>query len=197
MDKNSKEYWNSQYEANDIGWDIGYASPPIATYIEQLKSKDISILIPGCGNGYEASLLLEKGFSNITVIDIAPLLTDALKKKFADRLGKGIEVVTGDFFQLKGSFDLVLEQTFMSTMPPNLRVAYRDKMFELVKPGGKLAGVIFASEFSDEGPPFGTDREQYKKLFEDKFKIKTMEICYNSIPRRAGNELFIILQREK
>jgi hypothetical protein len=47
-------------------------SPPIKAYIDTLKNKDIAILIPGCGNTYEAAyLLLEQGFTNVTVIDIA------------------------------------------------------------------------------------------------------------------------------
>jgi hypothetical protein len=44
---------------------------PIKNYIDTLKDKDIAILIPGCGNTYEAAYLLEQGFTNVTVIDIA------------------------------------------------------------------------------------------------------------------------------
>ena len=77
----SADYWNDRYKQNEIGWDIGYPSTPLKTYIDQLTNKDISILIPGGGNSYEAAYLLEKGFTNITVIDLAPLVTDNLKEK--------------------------------------------------------------------------------------------------------------------
>jgi hypothetical protein len=33
-------------------------SLPIKAYIDTLKDKDIAILIPGCGNTYEAAYLL-------------------------------------------------------------------------------------------------------------------------------------------
>ena len=46
--------------------------------------KNISILIPGCGNSHEAEYLLSQGFTNITVIDIAPTLVAAISEKFAD-----------------------------------------------------------------------------------------------------------------
>ena len=45
-------YWNSQYNANTTGWDLGQVSPPLKAYIDQLTNKNLRILIPGCGNTY-------------------------------------------------------------------------------------------------------------------------------------------------
>ena len=77
----SKEYWNNLYVKDETGWDIGFPSPAIKEYVDQLTNKDIAILIPGCGNAYEAEYLLALGFTNVTLIDIAPSLTAALEKK--------------------------------------------------------------------------------------------------------------------
>lgn len=41
-----EKYWTERYLEGRTGWDIGYLSTPIKTYIDQLKDKDISILIP-------------------------------------------------------------------------------------------------------------------------------------------------------
>ncbi len=49
-----QEYWDFQYKANATGWDLGKVSPPIKEYIDTLEDKNISILIPGCGNSHEA-----------------------------------------------------------------------------------------------------------------------------------------------
>ena len=65
-------YWESQYEAKTTGWDLGKVSPPIQIYVDTVDDKNCSILIPGCGNSYETEYLLEQGFTNITVVDIAP-----------------------------------------------------------------------------------------------------------------------------
>ena len=79
-----QQYWDSQYKAKSTGWDLGEVSPPIKSYIDTLENKNCRILIPGCGNTYEAEYLLQKGFTNVTVIDIAPTLVENIKQKFAN-----------------------------------------------------------------------------------------------------------------
>ena len=66
MMKNQKldqDFWSKKYQSNQLGWDIGAVSTPIKEYIDQLKAKDISILIPGAGNAYEAAYLFEQGLN--------------------------------------------------------------------------------------------------------------------------------------
>ena len=104
-----KQFWETQWQTGETGWDMGRVSPPLKEYIDQLGYKDLAILIPGCGNTYEAEYLLQQGFNNVTVIDISPLLVENLRKKFAADLGKRINVIEGDFFELKGKYDLMLE----------------------------------------------------------------------------------------
>jgi SAM-dependent methyltransferase len=94
-----EQFWNTRYELNETGWDLGAPSPPLKAYIDQLTDKNISILIPGCGNTYEAEYLLENGFTNVTVIDIAPLLVAQLKEKFKGN--KHINIIHGDFFSAR------------------------------------------------------------------------------------------------
>ena len=89
-------YWDSQYKDKTTGWDIGYVSPPMKTYIDSLTDKNLEILIPGCGNTYEAEYLLQQGFHHVTVIDIAPTLVEKLQSKFAGN--PNIHIVLGDFF---------------------------------------------------------------------------------------------------
>jgi SAM-dependent methyltransferase len=184
-------FWDNRYKSKETGWDIGNISTPLKDYIDQLNNKDISILIPGCGNAYEAAYLLEHGFTNITLVDISPLLVDAVKEKFSMYLNKQLNVVCADFFNLEGNFDLVLEQTFFCALDPSFRKKYVDKMHEILKPGGKIAGVLFNRDF-EGGPPFGGSATEYQNLFSGKFEIKTMDVCYNSIAQRKGNEVFII-----
>ena len=54
--KLNDQYWSERYQSNQIGWDIGQASTPIATYIDQIEDKSIKILIPGCGNAHELGI---------------------------------------------------------------------------------------------------------------------------------------------
>lgn len=187
-------YWNNQYNALSTGWDLGEVSPPVKAYIDQLTNKSRRILIPGCGNTYEAEYLLQNGFSDITVIDIAPTLVAQLKEKFTGN--PNINIIHGDFFEFEGEYDLILEQTFFCAIDPPLRKDYVAKMKALLVPGGKLAGVLFDREFEQQGPPFGGCKCQYESLFEKDFDFKTFELCYNSFVKRAGTELFINLVRK-
>ena len=189
-----KDYWNSRYQNQQTGWDVGEATAPLKEYINQLTNKNCSILIPGCGNGYEAAHLLQNGFTNITLIDIAPAAVDSLKTKLREWEGKQLHIICGDFFELTKSFDLIIEQTFFCALQPALRNDYVNKMADLLKPAGKLAGVLFNRSF-EGGPPFGGSKAAYQLLFEQKFNIKIMEDCYNSIASRAGTELFIKLEK--
>lgn len=187
----SAEYWNDRYQQQQTGWDIGYISTPLKTYVDQLVHKDISILIPGGGNSYEAAYLLANGFTNITVIDFAPVVVEKLQHQFKP-YGNAVTIICGDFFELTGSYDLILEQTFFCAIDPSLRKAYAEKMHALLKPGGKLVGLLFNRSF-DNSPPFGGNEQAYRDLFSPYFTIKKMETAHNSIPQRSGSELFFIL----
>lgn len=193
MDNNTEildaAYWNNRYATGETGWDMRQASPPLKEYIDQLIDKAIRILIPGCGNSYEAAYLLQQGFTNITVIDIAPVLVEKLKINFANN--SHIKIIQGDFFEHNGEYDVILEQTFFCALNPALRSAYAKKMSELLAKKGKLAGLLFSKEFEQQGPPFGGTAEAYKELFENLFHLNTLAPCYNSHAKRAGTELFI------
>jgi SAM-dependent methyltransferase len=189
-----QSYWESQYQANATGWDLGEVSPPLKSYIDTLENKNIRILIPGCGNTYEAEYLLEQGFTNVTVIDIAPTLVENLKTKFKDN--PNINVVLGDFFEHQGEYDVIIEQTFFCALPPTMRQKYVWKMHQLLAKEGKIAGLLFNRTF-ENGPPFGGSQEEYNLLFNTSFHFLKMEVCQNSATPRSGSELFIELQKNK
>lgn len=188
----SADYWNQRYLNNASQWDLGAVSPPLKAYFDQLPNKDISILIPGAGNSYEALYLLEQGFTNITVIDIAPAVINPLKEQYKDQ--SAIQFIQTDFFDWHGLYDLIVEQTFFCALNPDLREKYVAKMASLLAENGKLIGLLFNREF-EGGPPFGGDLASYLTLFKKYFQIDRMAPCYNSIAPRAGTELFFILRK--
>lgn len=190
------KYWSERYISNQTRWDLGQVAPALKAYFDQLPDKNISILIPGCGNAHEAEYLLQQGFTNITLIDISEILVAALREKLKSYIEKGnVKVIHQDFFLHQGSYDLIVEQTFFCAIDPSLRPNHAKKMAELLKPNGKLVGLLFDCEF-DGGPPFGGSKEEYSAYFKPYFEFKIFEKCTNSIPPRAGNELFINLIRQ-
>jgi SAM-dependent methyltransferase len=187
-----QDYWDAQYKAKATGWDLGTVSPPIQEFFDSIQDKNSAILIPGGGNSYEAEYLLQQGFTNITVIDIAPTLIAVLKQKFVNH--PNINIILGDFFEHKGEYDWIIEQTFFCALPPTMRPKYVWKMHQLLAPKGKIAGLLFNREF-EEGPPFGGNKAEYTNLFSGAFTIQKMEVCNNSVAPRANSELFIELEK--
>ena len=187
-------YWDNQYQANATGWDLGQVSPPIKTYINTIENKEAKILIPGCGNTYEAEYLLQQGFTNITVIDIAPTLVESLKQNFANN--NNITIVLGDFFDHQGKYDFIIEQTFFCALPPTMRQKYVWKMHQLLTDYGKLFGLLFNREF-EVSPPFGGSLNEYEQLFYEAFAFNSISMAGNSIPSRANTELFIEFQKNE
>lgn len=189
-----KTYWESKYKDEATGWDIGYAATPLVDYLKQLTDKKLKILIPGGGNCYEAEYLFEQGFENVFVIDIAEQPLKNLKTRFPNFPVS--HLIHDDFFNHKGNYDLIVEQTFFCALDPFLRQKYTDKMHDLLIENGKMAGLLFDFELTEVGPPFGGSSQEYLQLFSEKFTIKKLERCYNSIKPRAGRELFFIFEKK-
>lgn len=188
------DYWSNRYNDGTSTWDLGEVSPPLKNYIDQLTDKKIRILIPGCGNTHEADYLLKSGFTDITVIDIAPVLVAQLKERYKDN--PSVKIIPGDFFEHKGEYDLILEQTFFCALDPVLRKDYITKMYELLAANGKLVGVLFNRYFGEQGPPFGGTKDEYEPMFAPYFNFKAFRLCYNSFSRRKDTELFINLVKK-
>jgi methyl halide transferase len=191
MNHLDEAYWQNRYDENRTGWDIGTPSPALTAYAGQLSSKDTAILIPGCGNAHEAAWLLRHDFTNITLLDIAEAPVKKLQQQFAGE--KKVRVLQEDFFEHRGAYDVILEQTFFCALHPTLRNAYVQKMHGLLLPQGELAGLLFNRSF-EGGPPFGGSEEEYRQLLAPLFNIHTMASCYNSIEPRRETELFFIAQ---
>lgn len=188
MEKLSADYWNNRYKESTDFWDLKEISPPFKAYIDQLLDKNLRILIPGCGYGYEGKYLFDKGFKNVFLLDFAeePLLN--FRKENPEFPVENL--IKDDFFTHTGKYDLILEQTLFCAIDPKLRRDYSKKTSELLDLKGKLVGLLFNREFDLE-PPYGGNKEEYLTYFTPFFSTVEMENCYNSILPRMGSELFV------
>lgn len=184
MDKN---YWDSRYREKKTAWDLGEISPPLKKFFDQIKDKKIKILIPGSGNSHEVKYLWEEGFVNVHALDISEKAFDGLRKNCPSF--PEIQMICEDFFNHKGEYDLIVEQTFFCALVPDKREDYVVKMADLLKEEGELIGLLFNVQF-DGGPPFGGEREAYYPLFGKYLNVIKMEEAYNSVKPRAKSELF-------
>ena len=115
----------------------------IKEYIDQIEDKNVRILIPGAGNGYEAEYLFRKGFNHVFVLDIS----DNPLKTFAERVPEfpKSQLIQENFFTHKGEYDLIIEQTFFCSFLPTKekRSEYVSQMSTILNSKGKLVGLWF------------------------------------------------------
>ena len=190
----NKKYWEQKYINNQTGWDIGHISTPIKNYIDQVQNKELRILIPGAGNSYAAEYLWNQGFKNIFILDIAEQPLKNVKNRI--KTIPDSHLIQKDFFEFNDTFDLIIEQTFFCALDPILRNNYVHKMSDLLTDKGKLIGLLFDFELTDEGPPFGGSKVEYLQYFSPFFHIQVIESAYNSIKPRMNRELFFIFEKK-
>ncbi len=185
-------YWTSRYKSGQTGWDAGSITTPLKSYFDQLENKSCRILIPGAGNAHEAGYLYENGYCNVYIADLSLEPLNHFGSKYPDFPPD--QILHADFFDLNGSFDLIIEQTFFCAIDRRLRLQYARKCHELLKVGGKIVGLLWKDEWAG-GPPFGGSISEYEELFQPYFSIKALEEAHNSIKPRVGRELFVILEK--
>ena len=192
-------YWQGRYATpGRDGWDAGRITPPLQAYFDQLAvPPQPRILIPGAGRAYEAEYLHRRGFAHVVVADLAPEPLAAFAARVPSFPQENLWLA--DFFALAPTapFDILVEQTFLSALDPSQRPAYARQCAALLRPGGRLVGLLFDTAFAGATePPFGGSREEYRGYFAPYFEFIHFEAAYNSLRARAGRELFICLQKK-
>ena len=192
---NKSDFWDDKYINNEHKWDISGPTPAFVNWSKNLKSSK-RIIVPGCGNGYDAIHLANEGH-NVFAIDFSSKVIDNLKNKKIDNLN----IVLDDYFNLpskfNNKFDYFLEYTFLCAINPDRRMEYIEKSFDLLNSKGKYVGFLFPvnKPLNEGGPPFGVDLEKIIDMFSQfYYDIKIKKSKY-SIEARSQNEVFITMKK--
>ena len=194
---NHSQFWEDIYLENDTGWDLKGVTPFFDSISNELIQGKVCIL--GCGRGYDAIMFAKKGF-DVTAVDFAPTPISELNKLAIEK-SVTITTVQDDIFSLVGkypdTFDYVIEQTCFCAIHPNRRKEYEIIVRTILKPGGKLVGLWFPLDKSQEegGPPFGTTIDEVKSIFNSGWKIEKEEFPSQSVEPRKGREKLIIFKK--
>lgn len=185
---NQPEYWNSRYLKDNTPWDFGGVPADLKNFLKK-KGKGAKVLIPGCGSGYEIKAFAEAGY-DVTAIDFAPFAVERAKRMAGPDLSPNILV--GDFFSHDfptAEFDLVYERSFICSVLPEMRQAYRDRMAQLLKYRGLLIGYYYYNKpIVTEGPPFGFAWGTADELFSRYFLLVKDDPVNDSLPPYVGRE---------
>lgn len=183
------EFWNSRYAAGQTPWDFGGVPAATKEFLRRRPKGGNRVLIPGCGYGHEIKAFANAGY-DVTAIDLAPAAVERARDLAGPALAK--QIITGDFFRhdfgaLK--FDLVYERTFLCSLHPDQRSAYRNRVAELLRYRGTLLGLFYyQTPDLTAGPPYGFAWGTADELFARHFLLGKDIPVTDSLPLFAGRE---------
>jgi SAM-dependent methyltransferase len=189
QDPTAPGFWNTRYAAGTTPWDFGGVPAPLARHLAAHPGRGASVLIPGCGSGYEVVAFASAGY-RVTAIDFSPPAVAKARATVGAALAA--RIVEGDFFAhafAEAPFDFIYERTFLCALPPAWREKIVARLATLLKPGGTLAGLYYF-EATDDGPPHGLAPGEAERLFEARFQLERDAPVppAESLPLFAGHE---------
>lgn len=165
QDSSRAEFWDTRFRDGVTPWDAGGVPPQLAAWLR--GRPPARVLIPGCGSGHEVRLFAQHG-DDVLAIDFSDEAIMAARRTLG---ALGDRVRKADFFALSAPpFDLVYERAFLCALPRARWGDWAQRMAELVRPGGELAGFFFLDD-NPKGPPFGTSRAGLTGLLEGAFEL--------------------------
>jgi SAM-dependent methyltransferase len=144
------EFWDLRYQARFAPWDAGRVPAQLQAFVAA-ATRPRSVLVPGCGSGWDVRLFAESGW-RVLGLDFSHEAIAAARAN----LGAHVNSVRyGDFFApiAEGPFEVVYERAFLCALPRRRWREWGRRVAELVEPGGVLAGFFFFGE-GERGPPF-------------------------------------------
>lgn len=183
----SQNYWENLYQAGNLRWDKGSASPGLVDFLAAHRElSDETVCVPGGGTGHDAGEWAQAGF-RVYGYDIAPSAVQ-LSRERAQANGWRGEFRCADFLrdEIPFPFDWLFEHTLFCAIQPAERELYVQAARRWLKPGGSYLAVNYLIPDTD-GPPFGTTREEVVKRFAPYFSLEA-EWVPRSYPNRTGLE---------
>jgi SAM-dependent methyltransferase len=185
VDSTQPDFWTSRYATGKAPWDFGGVPAAVKSFLSR-SSGPGTVLIPGCGSGYEVQAFHDAGY-DVTGIDFSPAAVEQAKRVLGELAHR---VILGNFFTHdfgRRRFDLIYERTFLCSLPPSRWSDYVSRMADLLAPGGRLIGVFLYGQ-EREPPPYPLRDNQAEQLFETHFRRVRSDVVTDSLPLFRGRE---------
>ena len=179
MQTTKKQHWENVFstkQENEVSWFQSNPKTSLGFFEKYNISKSAEILEVGGGDSYLVDHLLEKGYENITLLDISENAIERAKKRLGIK-SKNLEFVVSDIldFQPKQKFEVWHDRASFHFLTVEEEICrYADLAGQSINKGGYL----FLGTFSENGPQkcSGLDITQYsgeklKKIFSKDFEI--------------------------
>jgi len=179
--------WEARYQSGDMPWEKGAPSPGLVDFLAQQSTlPKTRVCVPGCGTGHDVRAWAAAGFE-AHGFDLAPSAIRLAREKTV-AAGLNATFVQADFLAtpVPDRFDWVFEHTLYCAIQPDQRGAYAQALLRWLKPGGQYLAVHYLIPDQD-GPPFGTTREEVIARFSPTFDLLA-DWTPRSYPNRTGLE---------
>jgi methyl halide transferase len=191
-------YWDNKYIENNSNWDLKTPTPVFISLVEnETFIRPSTLLIPGCGKGYDAVYAAEKGYK-VTAVDFSE---EAIKHAaaMAEEKGVNIDFLQEDIFnlQMNEKFDFIFEYVTYCAINPSRRREFARKMADLLKPGGRLIAIIFPIDGRPGGPPYSIDPIEAYRNFSSFLSLEFFSRDIPSVKPRKGKEVLHIYKKEE
>lgn len=186
--------WEAHYQSGDMPWEKGEPSPGLVDFVNgRPELPRGSVLVPGCGTGHDVRVWLRAGFQ-ATGFDLAP---SAIRLAMAATEAAGLpaDFRLGNFLEEEPykPFDYLFEHTLYCAINPARRDDYVAAVQRWLKPGGTYVAVNYLIP-DEEGPPFGTTRDEVVARFSKDFELLE-DWVPRSYPNREGLELMSVWRK--
>jgi 2-polyprenyl-3-methyl-5-hydroxy-6-metoxy-1,4-benzoquinol methylase len=169
MKSGSEEHWQSTYlnkKPNEVSWFQELPAVSLNLIEETNLSHDQSIVDIGGGASTLVDKLLDKGFKDLTVVDISEQALDYAKERLGDN-AQNINWIAADIteYEFQQQYDLWHDRAvFHFLTDPNVRVKYKEALEQALT----INGYLIIATFALDGPSkcSGLEVEHYdaKKL---------------------------------
>lgn len=184
-------FWDERFARDFTPWDLKGVPQALRDFVGRRQPRR-TVVIPGCGNGYELVCMMEAGWE-ATAIDFSPVAVSRARALVGPWAA---QVVQADFFawQPPRPLDLVYERAFLCAMPPAMWPRVAARWEQLLAPGGLLVGFFFFGS-APTGPPFGIARAALESLLMPGFDLVEEGEVADSLPVFAGQERWMVWRR--
>jgi cyclopropane fatty-acyl-phospholipid synthase-like methyltransferase len=187
--------WEARYQANDMPWEKGEASPGLVDFLAAHPDlKRGTVCVPGCGTGHDVRAWARHGF-DVTGCDVAPSAVRLANERTA-AVGLPARIGLRDFLKDDPPrlFDWVFEHTLFCAIDPAARDDYVKALQRWLRADGAYLAVNYLIPDTD-GPPYGTTRVELIQRFSPHF-VLLEEWVPRSYPNRTGLELMMWWKRK-
>ncbi|MBA4146473.1 MAG: methyltransferase domain-containing protein [Verrucomicrobia bacterium] len=186
--------WEERYQTGDMPWEKGEPSPGLVDFLAAHPHLSRgTVAVPGCGTGHDVRAWAKAGFE-ASGFDLAPSAIRLADEKTRE-VGLSAQFQVSDFLadSPPQPFDWLFEHTLFCAIDPSLREKYVESVLRWIKPGGQFLAVHYMIP-DEDGPPFGTTREEILKRFSPDFQLMK-DWVPRSYPNRIGLEWMLWWKR--